>query len=141
VMLKPDLKRLAVVMTSSVLLAAQQGVDVTSGPASSKSIAARATNNAATVLYEGPLLPARLVHEQNWTIKAGPPGPDNQKFRDLGATCSMIPSDVHNVAGSGFERVTFEAQSLGLGLWKMAWSEAIVGTATDCNNYTYYQRF
>ena len=58
-----------------------------------------------SVLYERP-----LVHDRDWTIKAGPAGPDNQKFRALGGTCSMIPSDVHNVAGSGYERVTFEAE-------------------------------
>jgi hypothetical protein len=85
--------------------------------------------------FEGP-----LVHDQDWTIKAGPAGPDNQKFRALGGTCSMIPSDVHNVVGSGFERVTFEAERLGLGLWKMAWADTVAGTATDGNNYTYYQR-
>ena len=70
-----------------------------------------AQGRTVTVLYEGP-----LVHDQDWTIRAGPAGPDNQKFRALGGTCSMIPSDVHNVAGSGFERVTFEAEWLGLGL-------------------------
>jgi hypothetical protein len=94
-----------------------------------------AQGRTVEVLYEGP-----LAHDQDWTIKAGPAGPDNQKFRALGGTCSMIPSDVHNVAGSGFERVTFEAERVGLGLWKMAWADTISGTATDGNNYAYYQR-
>ena len=35
----------------------------------------------------------------------------------------MIPSDVQNVAGSGFERITFEAERLDLGVWKMAWTD------------------
>src|SRR5207237_7875983 len=50
-----------------------------------------ARNSFVTVLYQGP-----LVHDQDWTIKSGAPGPDNQKFRALGGTCSMIPSDIHN---------------------------------------------
>src|SRR5262245_49477471 len=54
------------------------------------------------VLYEGP-----RVGDPAWTIKSGPVGPDNQKFRDVGGTCSMVPSDVHNVPGSAFERITF----------------------------------
>src|SRR5215831_1625784 len=54
------------------------------------------------VLYQGP-----RFGDPAWTIKSGPVGPDNQKFRDLGGTCSMIPSDVHNVPGSAFERITF----------------------------------
>ena len=31
-------------------------------------------HTAGTLLYEGP-----LVHDQDWTIKSGPVGPDNQK--------------------------------------------------------------
>jgi hypothetical protein len=92
-------------------------------------------HSIATVLYEGP-----LVHDQNWTIPAGPPGPDNQKAGP-GGTCSMVPHDLHNVAGSDFERITFEAQRLELGLWKMARTDTLTGTATDGNHYTYRQRF
>jgi hypothetical protein len=86
------------------------------------------------VLYEGP-----LSHDQNWTIKAGPAGPDNQKFRAVGGTCSMIPSTVDNATGSGFERVTFEAERDALGVWKMAWTDTVTGTGTDGNLYTYQQ--
>jgi hypothetical protein len=71
-----------------------------------------AKDRIATVLYEGP-----LVHDQDWTIKSGPVGPDNQKFRAVGGTCSMIPSDLHNAPGSGFERVTFEAKRNHLNIW------------------------
>jgi hypothetical protein len=90
----------------------------------------------ATVLYEGP-----LVHDQDWTIKHGPAGPDNQKFRALGGTCSMIPSDVHNVTGSGFERVTFEAKRHHLNVWEMVKTDTVSGTATDGNRYTYQNQF
>lgn len=85
-----------------------------------------------TVLYEGP-----LSHDQNWTIKHGAKGADNQKFRDLGGTCSMINSDVSNVFGS--ERVTFEAERKGLGVLKMAWTDTVSGEATDGNHYKYQQ--
>jgi hypothetical protein len=94
----------------------------------------KAKDTIAVVLYEGP-----LSHDQNWIIKAGPPGPDNQKFRGIGGTCSMIPNDVNNATGSGFERVTFEAERDPLGIWKMAWTDSVTGTATDGNLYTYQQ--
>jgi len=90
-----------------------------------------AQQNLVTVLYEGP-----LVHDQNWTINAGPAGPDNQKYH---GTCSTVPSDVHNV--SAVERVSFDAKSLGLGLWSMGWVDSISGIATDGNNYYEYMRF
>jgi hypothetical protein len=93
-----------------------------------------ARHKIITVLYEGP-----LVHDRDWTIKSGPPGPDNQKFHGIGGTCSMVSSDVHNI--SGFERVTFEAERLGLGLWSMASVDNISGSATDGNNYHQYMRF
>jgi hypothetical protein len=84
------------------------------------------------VLYEGP-----LSHDQNWTIKHGAQGADNQKFRDLGGTCSMVSSDVSNLFG--FERVTFEADRKSLGLWKMSWTDTVSGEATDGNHYKYQQ--
>lgn len=87
------------------------------------------------VLYEGP-----LVHDKDWMIKAGPPGPDNQKFRAVGGTCSMIPNDLRNAPGSGFERVTFEAEKQHLGLWQMTRIDTVVGHADDGNPYTYQQR-
>lgn len=87
-----------------------------------------------TVLYSGP-----LVHDQDWTIKSGPRGPDNQKFRVFGGTCSMIPSDVHNI--SGYEHVTFEAEKLDLGLWKIAKTDTVSGKADDGNIYNYRQRW
>ena len=55
-----------------------------------------------TVLYEGPLL-----HDQNWTIKAGPVSPDNQKSSSFGGTCSMVPGDVSIQTGSGRDRYHF----------------------------------
>jgi hypothetical protein len=90
----------------------------------------------ATVLYEGP-----LVHDQDWTIKSGPVGPDNQKFRAVGGTCSMIPSDLHNAPGSGFERVTFEAKRNHLNVWEMVKTDTVTGTAADGNRYTYQNQF
>ena len=89
----------------------------------------------ASVLYVGP-----LSHDQNWIIRSGPPSPDNQKFRALGGTCSMVPMDVSNNGGSGREEVTFEAERLGLGLWKMAWTDTVSGNASDGNRYKYRQR-
>ncbi len=73
-----------------------------------------AKDSIFVVLYQGP-----RVGDPAWTIKSGPAGPNNQKFRDVGGTCSMIPSDVHNVPGSAFERVTFEAKRNHLNVWEM----------------------
>jgi hypothetical protein len=89
-----------------------------------------------TVLYEGP-----LTHDQDWIIKSGPISSDNQKFRAFGGTCSMVPADVSNRSGSGRERVTFEAENRGLGVWKMAWTDTVSGRATDGNSYKYQQRY
>jgi len=125
-------KQFLLLLTTGALLPLFAGDDVSKHSADERGAA---QTRSVSILYEGP-----LVHDQDWTIKAGPANPDNQKFRALGGTCSMVPKDVHNVAGSGYERVTFEAERLGLGLWKMAWSESIAGTATDGNNYTYSQR-
>jgi len=94
-----------------------------------------AKRGISVLLYEGP-----LVHDQNWIITAAAPGPDNQKSTGFGGTCSMIPHDVHNAPGSGFERVTFEAERNDLGFWEMAWTETIVGLTTDGDNYAYRQR-
>ena len=95
-----------------------------------------AKDSIALVLYQGP-----LVHDQDWTIKSGPVGPDNQKFRAVGGTCSMIPSDVHNAPGSGFERVTFEAERNHLNVWEMVTTDTVTGTASDGNRYTYQNQF
>jgi hypothetical protein len=83
-------------------------------------------NATVTVLYEGPPL-----DEEDWTIKSGPVGPDNQKLGALGGTCSMLPSDVSVVTGSGRERVTFESEYTGLGVWKMAWTETMSGSVSN----------
>jgi hypothetical protein len=83
-------------------------------------------STAVTVLYEGP-----LVHEEDWTIKSGPTGPDNQKLGALGGTCSMLPSDVSVTAGVGRDRVTFESEYTGLGVWKMAWTETSSGSVSN----------
>jgi hypothetical protein len=89
-----------------------------------------------SVLYEGP-----LTHDQNWIIKSGPTGSKNQKFRAFGGTCSMVSTDVSNRSGSGRERVTFEAESRGLGVWKMRWTDTVSGRANDGNSYKYQQRY
>ncbi len=86
----------------AALLAALPAVELAADSDKVQASGRNEKNSIATVLYEGP-----LVHDQNWHLTAGPPGPDNQK---PGGTCSMIPHDVHNVAGSGFERITFEAE-------------------------------
>ena len=96
----------------------------------------RAKDSIFMVLYQGP-----RVGDPDWTIKSGPVGPDNQKFRDVGGTCSMIPSDVHNVPGSAFERVTFEAKRNHLNVWEMVKTDTITGTASDGNRYTYQNQF
>jgi hypothetical protein len=83
-------------------------------------------NTTVTVLYEGPLL-----HEEDWTIKSGPVGPDNQKLGALGGTCSMLPSDVSVTTGSGHDRVIFESEYTGLGVWKMAWAETMSGSVSN----------
>ena len=53
----------------------------------------------------------------------------------------MVPSDVSNRSGSGRERVTFESVKLGLGVWKMAWTDTVSGHSMDGNRYAYRQRF
>jgi hypothetical protein len=83
-------------------------------------------NTAVTVLYEGPLL-----HEEDWTIKSGPVSPDNQKSGALGGTCSMVPSDVSVMTGSGRDRVTLESEYTGLGVWKIAWTETMSGNTLN----------
>jgi hypothetical protein len=92
-------------------------------------------NSSFAVLYEGPLL-----HDQNWTIKAGPVSPDNQKSSSFGGTCSMVPGDVDIQTSSGRDRVTFEAEYTGLGIWKMAWTDTVSGSASDGNEWHYQQR-
>jgi hypothetical protein len=131
--LNAHLNWLVSLTVSSVFLLVLPTVDRAADSDDVQAARGNAKRSRVTVLYEGP-----LVHDQNWTITAGPPGPDNQKY--TGSTCSMIPHDVHNAAGSGFERITFEAEWLHLGVWKMAWTETVVGMATDGNNYTYRQR-
>ncbi|HEX4769702.1 MAG TPA: hypothetical protein VH351_02655 [Bryobacteraceae bacterium] len=127
--LNSHLHRLA---SAAALLAALPAIGLAADSDNVQASGRNEKHSIVTVLYEGP-----LVHDQNWHLTTGPPGPDNQK---PGGTCSMIPSDVHNVAGSGFERITFEAERLDLGVWKMAWTETVIGTATDGNNYVYRQR-
>jgi hypothetical protein len=92
-------------------------------------------HSGVTVLYQGPLL-----HDQNWTIKAGPVSPDNQKSSSFGGTCSMVPNDVSIQTGSGRDRITFEAEYTGLGIWKMAWMETVSGAATNGDEWHYQQR-
>lgn len=100
-------------------------------PLSAEDHGGKARDTISVVLYEGP-----LAHDEDWIIKAGPAGPENQQFR---GTCSMIPSDVANTKGPGLERVTFEAQKDIFGIWKMEWKDTVTGTASDGNLYTYQQ--
>jgi hypothetical protein len=86
------------------------------------------------VLYDGP-----LSHDQNWTIKSGPRGPQNQVAQRRGGTCSMIPADVSNVSAD--ERVVFTSERQSLGVWKMSWTDFVSGIASDGNKYKYRQRF
>jgi hypothetical protein len=87
------------------------------------------------VLYEGP-----LSHDQDWTLKSGPRGPDNLKRGgSKGGTCSMLPADVSNVFA--LERVVFTAEREIFGLWKMSWSDTVAGTTSDGNKYRYRQQF
>jgi len=92
-------------------------------------------NPTITVLYEGP-----LIHDQDWTIKAGPAGPDNQKGSEFGGTCSMVPGDVSIETGSGRDRVTFESEYEGLGVWKMAWTDTVSGRASNGDQWHYQRR-
>jgi hypothetical protein len=92
------------------------------------------TRDFSVVLYEGP-----LSHDQNWTLKSGARGPENQVPQRRGGTCSMIPTDVSNV--SAVERVVFTAERENLGIWKMSWADTVSGTASDGNKYKYRQRF
>jgi hypothetical protein len=72
------------------------------------------------VLYEGP-----LVHDQDWVMRRGTT--NNNLLGVFGGNCSMIPSDVRNVAGA--EQVRFEAEHQGFGVWKMTHVDTVVGTA------------
>jgi hypothetical protein len=89
-------------------------------------------NSTVTLLYEGP-----LVHDQDWTIRSGPAGPDNQK---PGGTCSMVPGDVSIQTGSGRDRVTFESEYAGLGVWKMTWTDTVSGMASNGDEWHYQRR-
>jgi hypothetical protein len=51
-----------------------------------------------------------------------------------------VPSDVNIQTGSGRERVTFEAEYTGLGIWKMAWMETVSGGASNGDEWHYQQR-
>jgi hypothetical protein len=124
--LKPKLIFVVAIAAVSVSVAVPQFSDSRSDRTNIRSTETNGKRDISIVLYEGP-----LIHDQNWLIKAGVPGPDNQSFRAFGGTCSMIPADVHNASGSGFERVTFEAVRQDLGVWKMTWTDTVTGTASD----------
>src|SRR5262245_26250794 len=89
----------------------------------------------STVLYEGP-----LVHDQQWVMTSGTT--NTQLLGVFGGTCSMIPSNVRNVRG--VEQVRFEAEYQGLGVWKMARVDTVVGNAVADSGqrylYTYHVR-
>lgn len=98
----------------------------------------RGTRARQMVLYEGP-----LAHDTDWRITQGTN--NNQSFRAFGGTCSMIPANVRNSPGSATERVTFEAEHEGLGLWRMQWTDIVSGRASADSGaqyrYTYMQRW
>src|SRR5689334_953548 len=73
------------------------------------------------VLYQGP-----LVHDQQWVMTAGTTKPDI--LGGFGGTCSLVPSNVKNVTAR--EHVRFEAKSLGLGVWEIAYTDTVSGRAT-----------
>ena len=73
-----------------------------------------------TVLYQGP-----LVHDQQWVMRRGTT--NTNVLGVFGGTCSLVPSNVRNL--SGFEQVRFESEYQGLGVWKMAHVDTVVGTA------------
>jgi len=88
----------------------------------------------STVVYSGP-----LTRDAGWILKAGPPGPGNQRPVDFGGTCSMIPRDVQSASGQ--ERVTFTAEDQGFGLWLMTWRDLVAGKTTSGDSYVYQQTF
>jgi len=83
-------------------------------------VASREGHEKNAVLYQGP-----LVHDQQWVMTFGTT--NNQLLGVFGGTCSLIPSNVTNV--SGYEQVGFEAEDQGLGVWKTAHVDVVVGTA------------
>ena len=89
----------------------------------------------SAVLYEGP-----LVHDQQWVMRRGTT--NTQILGVFGGTCSLIPSNVRNV--QGWERVRFEAEHQGLGVWKVTHVDTVVGTAVADSglrySYTYNLR-
>jgi len=122
---------LLVPLTIGILLAVLARGEENALKYSAEDHGGKARDAIAVVLSDGP-----LAHNEDWIIKAGPVGPDNQQFR---GTCSMIPADVGDVGGSGLERVTFEAKRDAFGIWKMEWKDSITGMASDGNLYTYQQ--
>ncbi len=83
------------------------------------------------VLYSGP-----LIHDTTWTLTRGT---NTNVFR---GQCSMIPSNVSNIAGSASEVVRFSAEPADLGIWDMVWTDTITGKAmaTTGQHYRYFYR-
>jgi len=80
------------------------------------------------VLYQGP-----LVHDQQWVMTQGTT--NTNRLGVFGGTCSLIPSNVRNLSGS--EQVRFESEYLGLGVWKVAHVDTVVGTAVAVTGQRY----
>lgn len=83
------------------------------------------------VLYSGP-----LIHDTMWMLTRGT---NTDVFR---GQCSMIPSNVSNIAGSASEVVTFTAEPGALGVWDMVWTDTVSGKAMAITGqrYRYYYR-
>ena len=88
-----------------------------------------------TVLYQG-----QLVHDREWVMRSGTS--NTNLLGVFGGTCSLISSNVRNLGG--FEQVRFESEYQGLGVWKMAHVDTVVGSAVSETGqryrYSYYLR-
>jgi hypothetical protein len=80
------------------------------------------------MLYQG-----ALVHDQQWVMSRGTT--NTNVLGVFGGKCSLIPSNVRNLIGS--EQVHFESEYQGLGVWKMAHVDTVVGTAASESGQRY----
>lgn len=88
-----------------------------------------------TVLYTGP-----MVHDQQWVLRPGTTASDVWGGAPAGR-CPMVLSEVRNERAT--EEIRFEADYQGSGIWKMAWTDTIAGTAAGSSqhyDYTYVVR-
>jgi hypothetical protein len=130
-----SLSLLLLAITPACPLNAQLGTTLEADDARGRSQENVAKPENNILLYEGP-----LVHDQEWVMRYGTT--NTQVLGVFGGNCSMISSNVRNVRG--FEQVRFEAAYQGLGVWKMAHVDTVVGNAIAATGqrfrYTYYLR-